>query len=206
MITPSGVSTKSDPPSMRRQLRKEMSEADRTLLEKKLSEKRNCCKLYFDEYFYNDDFTDLLSSKDKKDISSVDLCYFAFEIGTQSSDEDYHRNIGNLINRLYSNGVTKVVICDAMLDFFQNTIANDLYTDTPYLSKYIAEVIAPVIEVDVISFTDLKTPTKCLKTESIDHRLPLVKELLKIIGYNKVRIEFVYYIADCNLNDVDAPK
>jgi hypothetical protein len=57
MITPSGVSTKSDPPSMRRQLRKEMSEADRTLLEKKLSEKRNCCKLYFDEYFYNDDFT-----------------------------------------------------------------------------------------------------------------------------------------------------
>ncbi|KAI5726572.1 hypothetical protein M8J76_005002 [Diaphorina citri] len=154
MITPSGVSTKSDPPSMRRQLRKEMSEADRTLLEKKLSEKRNCCKLYFDEYFYNDDFTDLLSSKDKKDISSVDLCYFAFEIGTQSSDEDYHRNIGNLINRLYSNGVTKVVI-------------------------------SPVIEVDVISFTDLKTPTKCLKTESIDHRLPLVKELLKIIGYNK---------------------
>ncbi|KAL1455160.1 hypothetical protein WDU94_009274 [Cyamophila willieti] len=174
-----------EPRSLRSQLRK-AGDTERDKIEKVLCDKRKRCKICFDEYFCNNDFNELIVSKEKDDITNGDFIYFAFEIGTQHSNPEYHRNMSKLIIRLEQMVVvTKPVVCEAMSEFFQNTMENDLYTDTPYLSKYIAEMIAPLVEYEVVSFENLKSATICLKTEHCDCRFPLVKELLVIIGYDK---------------------
>uniref|UniRef100_A0A8D9EQJ7 Eukaryotic translation initiation factor 4 gamma 3 n=1 Tax=Cacopsylla melanoneura TaxID=428564 RepID=A0A8D9EQJ7_9HEMI len=175
-----------EPTSLRSQLRQAPNDTERDKVDKLMCDQRKRCKTCFDEYFCNNDFNELIGEKEKQEITNVDFIFFAFEIGTQRSDPEYHRGMSKLIILLEKRGVvSKQVVCEAMREFFLNTIENDLYTDTPYLSKYIAEMIAPLIEYEVVLFENLKSATTCLNTEHSDCRFPLVKELLVIIGYDK---------------------
>lgn len=150
-----------------------------------LQKKRNTFKSLLEEYFCNGDITDLLHSKGTNSISDEEMCFFVFDVGTQSFSQEYHARVSDFLIEARKLCIESRSIQQAMSDFFSYSLTHDLYKDRPDMSRYLAEIIAPLLENDTISFEDFKSSALLLIKGNENRCYPLIREILVILGYHK---------------------